>query len=103
MTFTFKKGKKPTGLYAVGHPNPDTVIKLRKMQVGTIYGPSWLTKDGMWRVGFMVKDPESHCGWKNITLKKKTSSEAEMREWLKEMYSVIINTYEFHALEIEED
>lgn len=102
--FTFKKEPRETGLASVGNPNPDTQIKLDKKRVGTIRGPSWSSKDNLWRVMFVVKtdEPEhKHCGWKWVTLKKKFETEPEARLFVNEHFEKMLSL-KLHKFEEDE-
>jgi len=78
--FTFKKEPKPTGLFAVGNPNSDTIIKLQKRQVGYIAGPNWHTEDRKWQIRLMIA-VEDNFKWMNV--KTRFDTEPEAREWIK--------------------
>ena len=83
--FTFKKEPRETGLSAVAHPYPNTQIKLRGKEVGTIYAPNYTTADNKWSVSFMVpREPtdtdKRPFAWKR--LKKRFDSEPEAREFV---------------------
>lgn len=86
MKFSFRKGKKPTGLNAIGSPNPDTAILLKKKEVGLIVGPSWQTKDSLWQIRIMlVKEPskEDPAPFQWATFKSKFETEPEAREFIR--------------------
>jgi hypothetical protein len=96
MAFTFKKEPKETGLAAVGNPNSQTQIKLKKKQVGYIAGPSWSSKDLLWRVKFAVSEGKS---FKWVTLKATFETEPEARTYLTTNFERITNTFSLHSLE----
>jgi hypothetical protein len=84
--FTFKKEARETGLASVGNPNPNTVIKLNKLEVGYIAGPNWQSKDSLWRVRLMKKKKEGE-GWEWTTLAAKFEDEPAARAYLKENFA----------------
>ncbi len=96
--FTFKNHKRETGLGAIGYPNPDIDIRLNKKNVGLISASSWQKED--YSVGFMVIDSESAGGWKWIFLKKRTKNADEMKTWLNEVFTSIIEKYPLREAEI---
>lgn len=100
--FTFKKQKKETGLAGVGHPYPDTTIKLDKMQVGYISAPSWSSKDDLWRVHFTQKDENEKCGFKWVTLKATFTEEPLAREFLNKNFDQLI-TLNLFQMEPDEE
>lgn len=79
--FTFKKEPKPTGLYSIGNPNPNTKIKHNKLEIGYISGPSWQSIDDKWRIRLMV-DGQSEGTWKWVIIKTVFDSEPEARIWI---------------------
>jgi len=87
--FTFKKEKKETGLASVGNTNPNTVIKLNKLEVGFIYGPNWQSKDNLWGVRLMKKGLENDWQW--TKLKAKFDNEPAAREFLNQNFQKIVD------------
>lgn len=61
--FTFKKEPCASGLYSVGNPYPNVIIKHDKLKCGTIYAPSWNAH--AWRVAltFRGSDGNPNCDW----------------------------------------
>jgi len=96
QNLSFKKEKVETGLGGVGYPNPDTIIKLNKLECGKISGPSWRTKDNLWHVSFMVKSGDS---WRLVRLKKAFEKESEAREFIKRNWDAINEKYELYQFE----
>lgn len=96
MAFTFKKEPKETGLAAVGNPNSDTQIKLKKKQVGYIAGPSWNSKDSLWHVRFAVSEGKS---FKWVKLKAAFETEPAARAYLTEHFERITKSFALHPLE----
>mgnify|MGYP001571938629 CR=1 FL=1 len=99
--FTFKKEPKNTGLYAVGHPHPDTDIKHDKKSIGTIVAPSWQSKDSKWTIRLMVKNnlnERSNCKWKWIQLKARFDEEPEARKYVQENSEALLKM-NLHHLE----
>lgn len=84
MKITFKKQKGETGLASIGAADV-TAMKVKRVYFGYISGPSWRSKDSLYRINFMVKDDKWGCGWRWVTLKKKGNSEQEAREIAKEI------------------
>jgi len=83
--FSFKKEARETGLASVGNPNPSTIIKLEKLEVGYIAGPNWQSKDNLWRVRLMKK--KEGGGWEWTTLAAKFEDEPAARAYLKENFA----------------
>ena len=79
MKFTFKT-EKPTGRYrSFFSENHD--IKLKKKKCGSIVDRTWdirliVLKDDI------MEDGNANCEWKWITLKKKSESLQEAKDWL---------------------
>lgn len=95
--FTFKNQAKLPGLMSVGHTSLNVDIKLNGKTIGWIQAPWGRVQEC--RVLFCVKTQptaESNCIFKNICLKKKTSSVEEMKEWLIENNESLVNHYDFH-------
>jgi glutamine synthetase adenylyltransferase len=90
MKFTFKT-EKPTGRYRA-FDSDDHHIKLNKKRVGSIV-------DGEWTIRLMVlksdinEDGNPNCKWKWITLKKKSASLQEAKDWLNENFFAIIEKH----------
>lgn len=98
--FTFKNGKKATGLSAVGNHIPRADIKLNGKKVGWITPPSYLSNKC--KAFFHVKkEPtlEDPAAFENIVLKKQTESVEEMKEWLKEKTEDITAKLELYSME----
>jgi len=98
--FTFKKQKAQTGLMGVGHPYPDTDIKLNKMSVGYIGAPCWNTKDHKWGVHLMFESEDGQWMWKAV--KQRFDSEPDARVWLQERVEALIKQG-LHSEEPDED
>lgn len=85
---TFKRGPKPTGLYAVGNPYTSTDIKLNKVVVGFIAPPSSgasLRQEPNWRVWTKRRKEvtrESPCPFTNVCFTAKFDSEQAARDWV---------------------
>jgi hypothetical protein len=102
-TFTFRKRKRETGLASTGKPEPDTVVKLDKMEIGYIQSPSWITKDGKWRIRFMVVDATAGCGWSWRQFKELFDDEPKAREFLQKNGPQLLKQYQFRKTEDEGD
>lgn len=99
--FTFKKEPCETGLAGVGNPNPSTIIKLKKRQVGSINGPNWNSDDDKWHVRLIIKDEkEEYCGWKWVKLKVTFDDEPSARVYLNEHHERIM-ALNLHQLDDE--
>ena len=77
--FTYKKEKAETGLAAVGHPYPNTLIKHNKLEVGIIAAPNYMTPDHKWSVRFAFNKDDGFV-WK--VLKARFDSEPEARSYI---------------------
>jgi len=106
MGLTFKTNN-PTGRYR-SFSHIYILIKLDKQEVGSINWVSYMgthdgKKDGM-RVSIRVKDFESACGWKNVTLVKTFEgwSDKEQgkaaKEWVKENWKIISEKHQICPL-----
>ena len=102
--FTFRKEKRNTGLFSVGHPHPDTVVKHDRMKVGTIAAPSWTTQDGSWAVRFMVEgnDHNPNCDWHWVGIKSRFNSEPEARAWIQENAERVLNLNLHHEEDVKD-
>ena len=106
MKLSFKKDPKPTGLYSVGNPNPDTHIKLDGKEIGVIVPPSWNSSHADWVIRFMVikehieEDGNTNCSWKWITLKKHFDDELSARNFIKEHKNVLLGKFNFYFMDI---
>lgn len=87
--FTFKKEKPQTGLASVGNPNPDTIIKLDRMQVGSIVAPWWSSEDNKWAVR-LIQAVEGDQEFRWVTLKKRFDEEPEARQYLNDNFDRIV-------------
>jgi hypothetical protein len=103
MKITFKKGAKPTGLFSVGHPFADTIIKIDGKEVGYITAPSWESQTHQWGFSFSVMkiepDDSPDCNWKNIILKLHVDTEALARDMVPDIVEKLSKKYTFHPLE----
>lgn len=100
VKFTFKLQHKETGLAAVGNSLQSCDIKLNKLHVGTIHAPNWMSKTHEYSISFAVKyvdDKNEHNTWKWVRLSKKTQSLEEMKDWVNQMASQIVEKYELHS------
>lgn len=94
--FTFKNSPKSTGLARVGEGS-SCEIKLKKKQVGRIYGGSWNQDD--FKVMFVIKDASEYCGWKWITFKARFDTFEAAKNFVKENYNAIVEKYDLHSFE----
>lgn len=101
IKFTFKLHPKETGLSAVGNTRQSADIKLNKQIVGTIHAPTWMTKDNKYSVSFAVKSEDKNCGWSWVRLKQRTDTIEEMKAWLNQYATAIVEKYELHVLDDE--
>ena len=103
IKLSFKKDKKPTGLYSVGHPYPETYIKIGGKEVGYISPPSWETDSHIWKVRIAVKkdkpDNNPNCDWRWAIMGKKFDTESDARIWIKDMIVEISEIYKLHYFE----
>jgi hypothetical protein len=78
---TFKRGPRPTGLYAVAHPHPDTDIKVGGKSVGQIHRTA--DRSG-WQVMVCVEGGggNPNCKWRNVTFKAWWETEELARAWV---------------------
>ena len=91
MKFTFKKQKGETGLAAIGNSNPDTTIKLNKLVVGFIVGPSWQSKDHKWGIRLMQKtDAGLSTAYKWVKVKERFEKEADARTYIQTNAQMLI-------------
>lgn len=102
----FKKGPKPTGLAAVGHPYAETSVLAKRGggKVGIIIPPSATNLGGEreWKVGVMVETeptPEAPCPWRWVFFKSRFGTEPQAREWLKQQWSAISLRFRIHEQE----
>jgi hypothetical protein len=96
---SFRKDPRPTGLFAVGHPQPGTTIKIDGKEVGYIAPPTWQTRD-IWTIRFMVKDElqeNPNCDWKWVTFKTEFATEPEAREFIRQNLNRILDRYILHS------
>jgi hypothetical protein len=102
MKLSFKKQPRETGLAGVGYPHPNTSIKIDGKKVGEISAPTWMSKDDLWHIMFMVKksklDNNPNCDWRWIFLKKGFDTEIEGRNFIKENIMKIAEKYTFHFI-----
>lgn len=98
MKFTFKKEPCETGLAGCGHPYPDTTIKHEKKPVGTIYAPTWQTKDHKWHIGLMAEGntENPNCSWQWVFPKERFDSEQAARDWLQANADKIADEFTLH-------
>ena len=94
--FTFKYHPHMTGLAGVGNPLRSSDIKFDGKVCGLIVAPNWKTKDNFYRVRLTVETPDNPDDWKWIELKFKSENEKEVRSWLKENTSRILEKFELH-------
>jgi hypothetical protein len=106
LKVTFKRGPRPTGLQAVGHPHADTEIKLNGKVIGAISGPAWNTSPG-WEIGFMVEKAAEdlaspinnpNCGWRWAFFKAQPD-EAAARAWVLAHFESLATRYTFRQQE----
>lgn len=104
---SFRRGRRPTGLGAIGRPFPDTSIKLDKLQVGYIGAPTWQSLGMQWSVHFAVEksdineDGNPNCTWKWVHMKTKFHSEEDARIFVVENFDALLERYTFHTFEEE--
>ena len=103
MRITFKKEKKPTGLYSVGHPNADTIIKIDGKMAGRITSPTWESETHQWGLMFSVMknepDDNPNCNWKNIILKSRFDTEESARDMVPGIVEQLSKKYTFKFFE----
>lgn len=90
---------KLTGLSAVGQSLQDCDIKLDKVVIGLISAPNWRTKDNKYSVRLKVKKErteEEPCPFCWVSLKKKTDSLQEMKDWLNIVAQTLAEKYDFY-------
>lgn len=97
---SFKKDPRETGLAAFVAGEPNTNIKLNKINIGYIYGPNWRSKDNLWRITITVRkdaaDIQEGCDWRWLTFAKTFETEPECREWLHKNMDGIKAKYNIH-------
>lgn len=96
--FTFKKGKRTTGMRGIGESTPSTIIKISKKEVGYIYtDDSWHgSNDGKWKIKFKIpaseqakrRNPNKFWTWGGV--KVEFDSEQEARDWLKQHFNKLV-------------
>ena len=92
---TFKNDPPLTGLAAVGH-SIGCDVKVNGKVIGCITGYSWNNTNN--KIRFMVNEDD---GWKWVTLKYDGSNLNQSKQWLKDNWEAIYNTYgeKFHFSE----
>lgn len=102
LSVTFKKGKRKTGLAAVGAHDPPTDIKINKRIVGHIEFPNRHTESKIIKVHLTVKkqqpDSNPNCDWKWIALKAGFHTEQEARTFVKREILTIAKNNLLHVL-----
>jgi len=94
--FTFKT-IKPTGKWKSFDPSQHD-IKLNKKKVGRIEDKTWdiyfsvIKKD-------IMEDGNLNCKWKNIKLKKKSSSLQEAKDFVNKYFKEIAENYNLYQHE----
>jgi len=89
---TFKKGKRSTGLSAIGEGTPRTVIKYKGLYFGYIaFNDSWNSKNEGITVRFRKKDVSKKCGWVWAKLKTEFKNEEEARLKVQELKNQLIS------------
>lgn len=97
MRFTFKKEPRTTGLAGVGSPNPNTIVKLDKKEVGIIVGPNWRSKDNKWQIRLMRRWPlvpensKNSKAWKWVQVTQRFDTEPEARKWIQDRADHLIS------------
>mgnify|MGYP001209749439 CR=1 FL=1 len=94
--FTFKYQPHITGLAGVGNPLRSVDIKFDGEICGVISAPNWQTKDNLYRIRLTVKKPGDSSKWKWIQLKFKSENEKEVRSWLKENTTRILEQFDLY-------
>lgn len=100
--FTFRKEPRETGLRGVGHPYPNTIVKLAKLKVGTIYAPTWRDEERTWSVSLAVQEPvtdENPCPFRWIRFKARFETEEAARRFLIANRDAILRKYPLYAFE----
>jgi hypothetical protein len=103
--FTFKNGKKLTGLMAVGNHIPQTFIKHEGKRVGWIQPPKARDEKKEFWIYLAVKcEPtqESPCAFNNILLKYRAKTLEEVKEWLKANTESLITNYDLYKTDMDE-
>ena len=99
FNISFKKQKKETGLSAIGFPDPNSVIKVNKKEVGEILAPNYTSKENVWKISFYVADPEFPEHHTTKTLQKTFESDAAAREWCKEHLEKLDKMYTLKSID----
>ena len=105
MSFTFKKHPKETGLRAVGYSRQSLDIKVNGKVCGLISAPNWTTKDNKYTIRLTVfkedinEDDNPNCVWRWVTLKFKSESEQECKDFLKSNYNNIVQKYNLRTID----
>lgn len=99
IKLSFKKHPKETGLAHVGNPHSGVDIKIDGKKVGNILPPTWRSVDNCWHIQLYVikedimEDGNPNCIWRAITIGKKSHTEDEARDFLKENIDRICKRY----------
>jgi len=96
MGFTFKNDKEK-GRAGFG-AEERVILKIKRMEVGTISGHGWFSKDNYFRIRLQVvnNDHNNAVKWSWITLNPKKESMAEAKEWVNENYDKIRQKYDIY-------
>lgn len=103
--FTFKNGKKLTGLMAVGNHIPHTYIKHEGRRVGWIQPPKARDEKHDFSIYLAVKrepTPESACPFENIRLQYRATTLEEVKAWLKANTESLITNYALYKTDMDE-
>lgn len=98
--FTFKNVPPSRGLSAIGEAD-QAEVKVRKINCGTISNGGYRSacRDGKYFVSLQIVDETKKCGFRWVTLTKRTDSKNEMKEWLKKNYEAIAAKYQLYIKE----
>jgi len=103
--FTFKNGKKLTGLMAVGNHIPHTYIKHEGKQVGWIQPPKARDEKREFTVYLAVKcEPtqENPCAFENTRLQYCATTLEEIKAWLKANTESLMTHYDLYKTDMDE-
>lgn len=92
----FAKEPKETGLYAVGHPNSTTNIKINGKIAGSIVPPSWNSKHTNWVIRIAIEEDGT---WRWVQFKQQFETEPEGRKFVIDNISGILKKYKLHLFE----
>lgn len=80
LSVTFKKNARETGLRAVSDVYPSHIIKINRIECGSI---SYVDATQNWQVGIQAVDTKARSGWSWLFFKKRFGDADEARAWFK--------------------